>query len=122
MSSDVYDIKLSRKGPDLFLDCQSTGAAGGYDYSMSRSFVLHALAWESRDSALNQELEALGFTTRWSDPAFYLEHTHKFIAWTRLLRRDNAAATPGGAVRRGVPRPSLRPPELVGRRRPRVPA
>ncbi len=95
MSSDVYNIKLSRKGLDLFLDCQSTGAAGGYDYSMSRSFVIHALAWEAKGSALNQELEALGFATRWSDPAFFTEHGHKFIAWTRLLRRDNVATEEG---------------------------
>ena len=40
----------------------------------------------------------------------------------RLRRRDDAAPPAGGAVRRGVPRPALRPSELLGRRRPGRPA
>lgn len=89
MSSDVFDVKLSRKGLDLELDCTTTGAGGANDYSATRSFLMHALGWAADDTPLKNALDALGFKERWSDPTFYQEHADKFFVWSRLVRREN---------------------------------
>lgn len=89
MSSDLYDVELSRQGLDLTLQCTTSGAGGANDYERTRSFVLHALAREAKGSPLHEALAALGFDERWNDPTFYEQYVGKFLAWTRLIRREN---------------------------------
>lgn len=91
MSSDTYRISATRTGPTtLSLTCETTTVIGPNDMATSRSFVLLALHLALPPSApLSAALEAIGFGAGMVDEGFHREHVGAFIAWTRLVRREN---------------------------------